>query len=67
MIVVASLMALSPCNHALAQPAPGGVCKLVAERTGDVGIGIRQWHMESPASSVSAVKRSGRIIAATID
>src|ERR1700730_15204460 len=34
-----SLTALSPCNQASAQ-VPGGVCKLVAERTGEVGCWI---------------------------
>ena len=39
-IAMVWLMLLAACDQASAQPVPGGVCKLVADRTGEVGCWI---------------------------
>jgi quercetin dioxygenase-like cupin family protein len=72
LILLASLMALSGCNQAFAQPAPGGVCKLVAERTGEVGCWIIAhdpvgqlthsqtfWHLDTYATRAQAEAAKG--------
>ena len=71
-IVVTLLMVLSPCHQALAQPAPGGVCKWVAERTGDVGCWILAhepvgqlthsqifWHLDTYPTKAAAEAAKG--------
>jgi hypothetical protein len=73
-IVVASLIALTGCEEAAAQPVPGGVCRPVAERKTEVGCWIMAnnpvgqltrseifWHLDVYSTRAAAQQAKGRL------